>query len=48
MRSYTVTFADGTTMVFGSTTVGAVDGWQCSEGGRALPATACPYTYPAP
>lgn len=46
----TVTFADGTTMVFGSTTPGAGDSWQCMEGrgGPALPATACPYTYPAP
>jgi hypothetical protein len=42
----TITFADGTTMVFGSKTPGASDSWQCFEGGRALPATACPYTYP--
>jgi uncharacterized protein DUF6152 len=36
----TVTFADGTTMVFGSTTVGAGDGWRCSS-------DPCPqYTYP--
>jgi len=36
----TVTFADGTTMVFGSTTVGAGKGWQCSS-------DPCPqYTYP--
>ena len=42
----TVTFADGTTMVFGSTAPG--DGWKCSERGRELPETACPYTYPAP
>ena len=40
----TVTFADGTTMVFGSTTP---SGWKCSD--RVLPETACPpYTYPAP
>ena len=44
----TVTFADGTTMVFGSTAPGAGDGWTCSQGGRVLPETACPYTYPAP
>ena len=36
----TITFADGTTMVFGSTTPN--EGWKCSEGSR------CPYTYPAP
>ena len=43
----TVTFADGTTMVFGSTAPS--DGWKCSDGGRVLPETACPpYTYPAP
>ena len=37
-------------MVFGSTTPGAGDGWQCADGrgGATLPATACPYTYPAP
>lgn len=46
----TITFADGTTMIFGSTIPGAGDSWQCFEGrgGPALPATACPYTYPAP
>jgi hypothetical protein len=44
----TVTFADGTTLVVGSTMVGAGDGWQCAEGGRPLPLSACPYTYPAP
>ena len=32
----TVTFANGTTMVFGSTTPGTSDSWQCFEGGRAL------------
>lgn len=35
----TVTFADGTTMPFGST---PSDGWQCQGGGL------CPYTYPVP
>jgi hypothetical protein len=35
----TVTFADGTTMVFGSTTPS--DGWRCAS-------DPCPYTYPAP
>lgn len=35
----TVTFADGTTMVFGSTTAAASDGWRCSS-------DPCPYTYP--
>ena len=44
----TVTFADGATMVFGSPAPGAGDGWKCSQGGRVLPETACPYTYPAP
>ena len=38
----TVTFADGTNMVFGSTTPS--DGWKCSD--RVLPETTCPYTYP--
>ena len=41
----TVTFVDGTNMVFGSTTPS--DGWKCSD--PLLPETACPpYTYPAP
>ncbi len=44
----TVTFADGTTMVFGSTMPGAGDGWKCMEGGRVLPDDQCPYTYPVP
>ena len=35
----TVTFADGTTMVFGSTVPGASDGWKCSD-------DPCPYKYP--
>ena len=35
----TVTFADGTTMVFGSTVPGASDGWTCSD-------DPCPYKYP--
>ena len=34
----TVTFADGTTLVFGSTTPGQGDGWKCPD--------PCPYTYP--
>jgi hypothetical protein len=34
----TVTFADGTTMVFGSTTAGAFDSWSCPD--------PCPYRYP--
>jgi len=34
----TVTFADGTTMVFGSTTAGAFDSWSCPD--------PCPYKYP--
>ena len=37
----TVRFADGTTMVFGSTTPTSSDGWKCS-------ADPCPYTSPAP
>jgi hypothetical protein len=37
----TVTFADGTTMVFGSTTPASSDGWRCAS-------DPCPYTYPLP
>ena len=38
----TVTFADGTTMVFGSTTPTSSDSWRCTSDPCAS------YTYPAP
>ena len=38
----TVTFADGTKMLFGSTTPTSSDGWRCSSDPCG------PYTYPAP
>jgi hypothetical protein len=41
----TVTFADGSTLVIGSTNPTSSDVWRCSENGRAA---TCGYTYPIP